>query len=394
MDALKTVTLPPDDSAWDLGPGRFAETPARFYGGQAEVIRVQDRVLERDVAKKTVHPRYRNQDAMERALRREAVITGQLVHPGILPIFDVGIDPESGPFFTMPFVQGPTLRDRLAEELERPMAPNRLFDLLEVVLRVADVLRYAHARGVVHCDVKPANVLLGRFGELFLLDWGSAFVPSLEPPRTHIYGSPCYMAPEQAQPTRAGLGPWTDVFALGALLHEIVTGVAPRQGTNVVEIVTRASLEPLAALPQWAPPRLRSVVERATALEPAERYPDVDSLQEDLRRLLRSSWAFPIRRYAPGDTIVRLGDPGGEAFFLLSGRCAVTDPSGELSRVLMPGEIFGELSLLRQKPRSRTVFALEASTCQVIDRSIFDRDMQDLNPWMFRMLRNLADRVP
>ncbi|MBL8896653.1 MAG: protein kinase [Planctomycetes bacterium] len=241
--------------------GRYQLLGEIGRGGMGVVMRGRDLDLGRDIAIKVLEPS-RGQDAAHlRRFLEEAQIGGQLQHPGLVPVHELGLYPDGRPFFTMKLVEGETL----ASILRRRVEPSQdRWVLLNVLHKVCQTIAYAHARGVIHRDLKPANVMLGRFGEVQVIDWGLAKVldpraeplPGDRPPaidtehvRTHAEGSrsqsgvtlgtPAYMAPEQARGEIERVDQRADVFSLGAMLCEILIGNPPYGGEKE-EILDRA----------------------------------------------------------------------------------------------------------------------------------------------------------
>ncbi|MFT5457807.1 MAG: sulfatase activating formylglycine-generating enzyme, partial [Myxococcota bacterium] len=270
---------------------------------------VRDPVLGRNVAMKIM----REQAPRHRFLA-EAQLSGMVAHPGVVPVHELGTLPDGRPYFTMREVRGDTLGDRIVvvHTASRETGGWTHVDgwslrrLVEVVLRAAEALAAAHAKGIVHRDVKPANLLVGAFGEVVVVDWGvarapgtiddpSGGAPSPDPRRTAagaMIGTPAYMAPEQARGDQHTVGPHSDVYALGAVLFEVLTGRPPYSG-GTFEILTRVLL-PHASGPEWGtatppglvPEDLRQLVDRATAHAPSDRPPDAGAFATELRAWL------------------------------------------------------------------------------------------------------------
>jgi tetratricopeptide (TPR) repeat protein len=240
------------------GPEAGGPRPARRYelegeidrGGMGVIIRGRDNDLGRDVAMKVLQARHADNPAMVRRFVEEAQIAGQLQHPGVLTVYELGIQEDRCPYFTMRLIRGRTLAVLLAER-SGPDVDRRHF--LNIFERVCETIAYAHARGVIHRDLKPANVMVAEFGEIQVVDWGLAKLLAREggepqtPRRTEIHlphaeahgphsiagsvmGTPAYMAPEQARGEVDRVDERADVFALGAILCEILTGEAAFRG--------------------------------------------------------------------------------------------------------------------------------------------------------------------
>ncbi|MCA9526460.1 MAG: serine/threonine protein kinase, partial [Myxococcales bacterium] len=216
---------------------RYVDQAPLGRGGMGEVRRVLDERLERPVAMKILHAGFEASDEARALFLAEARLTAGLQHPGVVSVHDLGELPDGRLWFTMAEIQGRTLAVALASG-DLPL--RRAVDLLA---RVAVVLAYAHARQVVHLDVKPSNIMLGPFGEVYLVDWG---ISTLVRRQGQVVGSPAYMAPEQAR--AAPTSPATDVYALGLVLRELLTGQPAAEGT-VSELVARAAEGPPAPLP-------------------------------------------------------------------------------------------------------------------------------------------------
>jgi WD40 repeat protein len=265
-------------------------------GGLGRILRALDRRTGRTVALKEVLP-----DTVDAAARlaREALITANLQHPGIVPVYEVGRWDSGEPFYAMKLVAGRSLRDVAADAGD---ASARLA-LLPHLIAVADALAYAHEHGIIHRDLKPLNVIVGEFGETVVIDWGLAKrVDGDEPSlggairpggaadhRTQVgavMGTPAYMAPEQADGRPADAR--VDVYALGAVLYHVLGGKPPYADARTTEEVLRrvrdGELPPLARVAPGLPRDLIAIVDKAMARAPAERYPTAKQMAEDLRR--------------------------------------------------------------------------------------------------------------
>jgi serine/threonine-protein kinase len=228
-------------------------------GGMGVVLLGHDAELGRDLAVKVILPAHRDNPNAVRRFVGEARLAGQLQHPGIVPVYDVGQLADGRPFFAMKLIQGRTLAELMAE---RPDPGHDLPRFLRYFEAVCQAVGYAHARGVIHRDLKPHNVMVGAFGEVQVMDWGMAKRLEEAPEETHeqappppaapsstplpaaltrpgaVVGTPGYLAPEQAR-GRAG-DPRTDVFGLGAILCEILTGAPPFRRGGPLDLLYQA----------------------------------------------------------------------------------------------------------------------------------------------------------
>ena len=272
-------------------------------GGQGEIHLARDEALRRHVALKVLSAGSTASARQQQRFATEAQLTAQLEHPNIVPVYARTTDADGEPGYAMKLVQGRTLGD-VIDALGPVPRRDDLPRLLEVLLKVCDAVAYAHARGVVHRDLKPDNIMVGEHGEVYVMDWGLASVrdqtsaldittqdePTL--PGTAL-GTPTYMAPEQAGGAENVTGA-ADQYALGLILYEILCRRPPRSSEgSVMDRMVRAShgaRRPIRAEKggrRAQPPReLVAVVEKATQLHPARRYASVSALADDLRCFL------------------------------------------------------------------------------------------------------------
>ncbi|NVB40733.1 protein kinase [Pseudenhygromyxa sp. WMMC2535] len=397
-------------------------------GGMATIEVAVDRALQRRVAIKLLHPDQRESMLAVRSFLREAQITGQLDHPNIVPVHELSVDERGRLYFTMKLVEGRTLHDLLdarrathersdlsGRKIASALDHEDLLQLLDAFNKVLDATAFAHSRGVVHLDLKPDNVLVGDYGQVYLMDWGIAKVMSkpaggdpLGPSRwvedplplplreDVIMGTPAYMSPEQARGDHRAIDTRTDVFALGAMLFEILTGHPPYYGRNAIEVLLQAE-EAEAALPADVPiaRELRRIVARAMTKDVGARYESVEALQLDLRRFMRGGGNFPRQRFAAGEWIIREDEVGDAAYILVAGQCEVfklIDGRWESLRTLGPGDVFGETAILASTPRTASVVALTEVHTMVVTREVLEREVEGMKPWMGAFIRALARR--
>jgi WD40 repeat protein len=280
--------------------GRYDVKGLQGSGGQARVMLAHDEFMGRDIALKILHdlPEYdgeasrpsgrRTHPAASRFLR-EARITARLEHPNIVPVHEVGRRRDGSLYYTMRLVRGKTLAASLAECSTLGERLKRLGSFWDSCNAIA----FAHSRGVVHRDIKPANIMVGEFGETVLLDWGIAKVedpdaPAFDPTQTEIgslLGTPAYMSPEQASGSVDRIDRRSDVWGLGAVLYQILTGKPPYSGKTGTDVITRATqvdVRPVRALCPEAPAELAAVAEKALQSKPERRYQSAQDLAAEV----------------------------------------------------------------------------------------------------------------
>jgi tetratricopeptide (TPR) repeat protein len=275
-----------------------------------EIWLAEDPAIGRSVALKRMLGR--RPDAQARFVV-EAQITGQLEHPGIVPIHELGTTPDGQPYYIMKFVHGRTLKKVIEDyhEALKKGEPNEVEELrlLQHFISLCQTVAYAHSRGVLHRDIKPENVMLGPYGETLVLDWGIAKIlgrPEAAPADASfvelkgggvdtgtqagaIMGSPSYMAPEVAAGLNDQVDKVSDVYLLGATLYEILTGILPRRANTVLELLTKAQREPPTPPRRMNPtvPRaLEAICLKAMATRKEDRYQSALEVAEEVQRFL------------------------------------------------------------------------------------------------------------
>jgi eukaryotic-like serine/threonine-protein kinase len=280
--------------------GRYVLEELVGHGGMSSVYRAHDRLLERKVALKILHERYGEDDEYIERFRREARAVAQLSHPNIVTVIDRGED-DGRQFIVFEYVEG----DNLKEIVERE-GPLALDEVVTLGLEIARGLAFAHERGIVHRDVKPQNVLLNGDGHAKVTDFGIARSLDVEKGVTQtgtVLGTSDYIAPEQASGQVVNRS--TDVYSLGVVLFELLTGTVPFRGESFVAVALQHVNEPppsVLELRPDTPPRLARLVDAALAKDPDER-PSMDELVAELEAL-RLGYAgggetAVIRRPAP-----------------------------------------------------------------------------------------------
>ncbi|MFM8414219.1 MAG: serine/threonine-protein kinase [Planctomycetota bacterium] len=295
------------------GLAKYTNFREMARGGSAMLRTCFDRITGRTVVIKTLLPEYRRDEKENRRLLREARVTAQLQHPNTVPVYEIGRDEVEGLYFTMKRVSGENLFEilkRIARGDPATVAAFPLRQRLEIVEGAAQALMYAHARGVIHRDVKPENIWVGNFGEVILLDWGVAKVwgqpddgpQQHAPPRRAPAplqeitmagdrpGTPLYMSPEQVNVNRGVIDERSDIFSTGVVLYEVAAIREPFRGRVIQEtfenIIHDTPPPPSKASPgQGIPARLDEVVMKAIAKNPADRYQTMRQMIEALRQV-------------------------------------------------------------------------------------------------------------
>jgi serine/threonine protein kinase/WD40 repeat protein len=332
------ITLDADfgnDNAPDIGTitsERYGNSEEIGRGGIGRVLKVVDMALRREVAVKELlvessdgntgrsaqsgsrrsgnSPRsagapQSREDRLRLRFLREARITGRLEHPNIVPVHELGQRPDGTLYYTMKLVRGRTLREAL-EACPTAQGLDARLKLIKPVLDLCNAIAYAHSRGVIHRDIKPDNVMLGEFGETIVLDWGLARViggtdvqegdlqkelqslrrsANLKTVQGLPLGTPAYMSPEQALGELDRVNERSDVWGLGAVLYEVLSGHPPFNEGSPLETVMKAASKPVPPILQvspQAPPELASICMKALAFSPADRYATARDMASEL----------------------------------------------------------------------------------------------------------------
>ncbi|TVQ03575.1 MAG: serine/threonine protein kinase [Planctomycetaceae bacterium] len=241
-------------------------------GGMGVVYAAWQQSIRRVVALKMLKRGSTHQTAQREKFLAEAVITGELEHPNIVPIYDLGRDVEGAIFYAMKRVQG-TPWDKLIRKQSLP-------ENLEILMKVADAVGFAHSKRVIHRDLKPENVMLGDFGEVLVMDWGLA-VTLGESSAIAMAGTPAYMAPEMVMGPPSAIGLRSDIYLLGAILYEIVTGHRPHGGSSITQCLMAAGQNEIK--PTEKTGELVDIALRAMATRPKDRFGSVREFQDAIR---------------------------------------------------------------------------------------------------------------
>lgn len=425
-----------------LPPRRIGEVAG---GGMARIFAVHEPLIGRRSAMKVLRQELVDVPRAFAWFIREAHVTGQLDHPNIVPVHDLGLQADGSVYFTMKLVEGRTFQQLVDALPSRPLERAELLELLGVLVKVCDAVAFAHSRGVVHADIKPANVMVGGFGQVYLMDWGIARLlggddgrvaedgrvavdgriaengrgvegPAGAPdgpgpgegaravrswirqPVTQGTGSPGFFAPEQA--AGAELDERTDVFGVGALLYYLLTRRPPFLARTVPASFALAIDGVLPPVEELAPggrvPRtLSAIIARAMAKRPEDRHPTVAALQAEIQSFLWNGGDFPTVTFRQGDHVIREGDRADAAYVIVEGRCDVyTEVSGRRVSLaqLAHGDVFGETAIFTGSARTANVVALEETSVVRIPNDVFEQELEGMKPWMSAFARAVAQR--
>jgi WD40 repeat protein len=259
-------------------------------GGMGVVFSARQQSIRRVVALKMLKARNTHEVKQREKFLAEAVITGDLEHPNIVPIYDLGRDEDGAIFYAMKCVNG-TPWDKLIH------AKSQL-ENLEILMKVADAVAFAHSKNVVHRDLKPENVMLGDFGEVLVMDWGLA-ISTIAFNRFALGGTPAYMAPEMVLGPTAAIGPHSDIYLLGAILYEFVTGNRPHTGSTISLCLMAAGKNEI--IPTDKSGELVQIAFKAMASDPMDRYASVREMQDAIREYLSHAESIALEARAQED---------------------------------------------------------------------------------------------
>ncbi len=406
--------------------GRYIVRDQLARGGMGVIYTVYDQDLRRTTAMKVPSPQILHQEPKVSSFIEESRVTAQLEHPNIVPIHEIGVIEDSSlPYYTMKLVDGEPLKDvirMIAREDPDYVRHYTRHRLLDIFLKVCNAVAYAHSHGVIHRDIKPENIMVGKFGEVLLMDWGLAKYVDAEdntafeevqdtsqivehnPSRTEdgvIKGSLAYIAPEQVLGNPSEIDKKTDIFLLGGTLYQIFTHSPPYEGENMMDILQRAERceyevpskrNPRAQIPK----ALERIILHAMAPAKNKRYASCQDLIDDIEAFLAGRRSGGIRQFHVGQEIIKAGDESKETFVIISGKARIhRNVNGRNMTIaeIGAGEIVGEMAGIGQSARTATVTATEDTEALIITYDLLLDELRKLSPWMEKIVFSLADRV-
>lgn len=395
INALNTNTI-----------GRYEIVKKIGQGAMGVVHLAKDPYIKRQVAVKVSKPA---PDAKEKAIDKyreqfflEAQSAGGLCHPNIVSIYDVGIHKDSC-YITMEYIDGHTLVDLCGKDALLPIDK-----LVSVIYHLCSALDYAHQQGVIHLDIKPANIMFTKSGEVKITDFGIARLMTDQTIDTEFSGSPSYMSPEQIEEKTTDH--LSDVFSLGCVVYEMITGEQAFPGSNhfsVMYKVINTEPEPMTKIRPDIPPVLERIVNKALEKDPEQRFQScmdfayelrvalrelnegqsVELIADDILSYIRSFEFFEgfekeqvqeileasnVIRITAGNVMVSEGDIDDSFYIILSGRAKV-QRNGKDIAMIKRGECFGEMAFLSGESRTATVAASTDCTLLKISRILLEK---------------------
>jgi hypothetical protein len=391
-------------------PVRYRELAHLGEGGCGRVARVYDRLLGRIVALKQNREQ---EETLRRMLMREARMLAYLDHPGAVQVLDYAATEESA-FYTMRVLEGETLRDRIRRAAVS-QTPISVGEAVRIISRVCETMANAHAKGLMHLDLKPSNIVLQPFGQVCVIDWGLARFHDSAAYQSFLReggesevaglggsdtagGTPGYMPLEQIR--KEPLGPAADIYACGAILYQLLTGErpfgVPRSLRELEQQQAGGSPRAIVELRADVPTRLSDLCLRLLAPTPAQRPSSFLDVLGQLQALTDGTTTGEVIELAAGEVLFAEGEPGAVAYQILAGTLSVTvqTPDGprQLARRTV-GELIGEMSIVSDAPRSATMTAVEPTRVAAVTAESIERELDNASPLLARMLRSLSARL-
>jgi serine/threonine-protein kinase len=364
-EASPAGPLPPPDLSLTK-ESRYALREELGKGGMGLVLLARDNVLRRDIALKTLLPSLQEDESAQQRLSLEAQVTGHLEHPSIVPIYDLGNLGDGQPYYTMRVAREESLEQIIGRMRDGADSGYSLTQLVSILRQVALAIQYAHDHGVIHRDLKPENVLVGSYGEVFVIDWGVAKVVNADigefsmveegdSEDGKLVGTPHYMSPEQAQGLNDELDERSDVYSLGAILYELLTLDTIHKANSVLSLLFKVAQESIETPSERAPERdipaeLEEICLKSLSKDPDDRYRSSEAFADDLELFLEGVKERE-RRLELAQQATREGEDAREQYFEI--REKHIERLRELNRVKLSTPSWAD------KPEKQRVWTLE-----------------------------------
>jgi len=395
-------------------------------GGMGAILEVIDQDLHRTTAMKVIKPSFKNDESALIEFLREAKITAMLEHPNIIPVHELGLSEKTGLYFTMKLIQGEPL-NVILNEIKRGnvdfLEKYNMYSLLNIFRKICDAVHFAHSKNIIHRDIKPHNVIVGRYGEVLLMDWGLAryigdpdqeddplkretlrdISVLTEEEKTIIQGSPAYMAPEQAKGDISQIDKKTDIFLLATTLYHILTLESPYTGENLKDVLQKVKqrilLDPQRRTPdRHIPDELCRIVMKASSRIKEDRYDSVQELINDIDDVISGRWLKHEKKvFTIGQFLVKEGDDAEEAYLITKGKVQVFKQAEDDRKVVLgtleEGDMVGEMALITDDKRSASVEALEDTEVAILTKDLLSQNLKKLPPYIEKIVATLTRRL-
>lgn len=383
-------------------------------GGYGDVKRYFDTHLNRTVALKSLNKESSNHPRRLRSLINESRLISYIDHPGVVSIYDAYVNEDDSFCYTMKVIEGEDLGTLLLKKGEEEMT---LSHSMQVFTKVCETLAYVHDKGVIHLDIKPNNIMVGKYGQVMVVDWGNARlfdhgpyeaylkefgteskVTDLEEIENYVSGTPPFMSPEQTRHPRNSLTPSSDIFSAGVLLYQILTKRYPFSIQTIKKFLDQLhnSNPPVPhKLRPSVPKRLSQICLKMLEKSTEERYQSFHEVLQDLEDFNNTGQAFNTQSYGRGEVIFEQGDVGEYAFLIVAGLIEITaevDGDRRFLATLGEGQIVGELAIFNKEPRTATATAIVPSVIKIMTKDDIERELEKMSPWVGRIITSLSGK--
>lgn len=402
----------------------YSQNEERYYtvryvgeGGFGSVSCSFDQNLYRATALKKLHRQFRDDQQQLQAILNEVRLISYLDHPGVIPIYDAFISPDGDFCYTMKLLEGDDLETVLIhlQDQGQRMPLARAVKLLN---KLSETLAFVHDKGVLHLDIKPSNIMLGRYGEVCILDWGIAHLYDatryqqylksfgkdqhidkiIHDRSNRIEGTIAFMSPEQTEQQRNQLTPASDIFSTGVVIYHALTGNLPFSDENLERFfydLHQVEPPPLHEVRGDIPLRLSQICAKMLEKDVHKRYQSFHAVLKDLEDFSSAGQVSEQRLYQPGDVLIQEGEIGDQVFQIIDGLVEISVQKSGQKNILTTrgsGTIVGELSIFTKEPRSATVTALQPTTVKLLNETMIMEELEKLNPWIGHMIYQLSKR--